>query len=102
LKNKFLLNCDEAGDSMLLLCRLLTTSFDDVTATPSGIGVDCLSPFRCPLLPKSEPLEPGPKSGVRWRGVSRVAGADILRSERSSVESKTPLKKQKGVEIKDV
>ncbi len=79
----------------------MKTSFEDVvpvTATPSGMGVDCFIPFRL-LLPYSEfelEPEPGPKSGVRWRGVSKVAGAEIFRSDRSRVESKTPGKRKVG------
>ena len=90
----YLLYCEEFGDSVLLLFGRTKTSFDngvEVTATPSGIGVDLTSPFRV-LFPNSDPLEPdpGPKIGVLCRGVSRFAGAEIFRSERSRVESNTP------------
>ena len=76
----------------------MKTSFDngvDVTATPSGMGVDLPNPFRV-LLPNSDPLEPdpGPKIGVLCLGVSRFAGAEIFRSDRSRVESKTPERKE--------
>lgn len=55
-----------------------------VTIAFSGIGEETLIALRLS----------GPKSGVRCLGVSKFAGAEIFRSDRSNVESKTPKSSQ--------
>ena len=77
---------------LLLPLVLLTLAFSlfiivvivVVTIAFSGIGEETLIALRLS----------GPKSGVRCLGVSKFAGAEIFRSDRSNVESKTPKSSQ--------
>lgn len=89
LRNQgFLPSWEIAGDSALrllfplVLLTMALSLFVAVMTAFSGIGVETLIAFRL--------SDPGPKSGVRCFGVSKFAGAEIFRSDRSRVESKTP------------